>query len=90
MEREDEPGVVRRGLEVECVEIIDILESEDACEGKKEVEAKDEDVVSQHEGVELFLIADRGYQAWQRVVTHEAATEQYSHCRASTQTSFKY
>ena len=80
MEREDEPGVVRGGLEVKCVEIIDILESEDACEGKKEVEAEDEDVVSQHEGVELFLIADRGYQPWQGVVTHEAATVQYWQC----------
>ena len=72
VEGEEEPGVGRRRLEVESVEIIEVSEGEYSCECQKEIEAEYEPVVGQNERVEPPLVTDRSDKTRERVMTHEA------------------
>lgn len=71
----DDEGIVAggaaSGTKVQGVELVQVLEREDACEGQEEVEEGDEGKVQAEGSVELGFVGDGGDQGGQGVVTHE-------------------
>lgn len=59
--------------EVECVHVHEgvVAEAVNGGEGQQAVERQDQDVIEQHELVDVLLLGDGGDEGWQGVLAHE-------------------